>query len=318
MTNMFWVYVSCALICCSLAPLSSAASADLQDQVRLCRNYSGVATVDHVRADGERNTWKRVGFELRQSSLWLKSYSLYGVEGEGVQEIRYGDFDESWLFYMGSAQTTRSQRFAKTLTDAGEVELSPIPLVRALELLSPSPSPKLTNGGPDSKMTYQIYLEIEASPRLVEFDIENGLIHELRRLGPTGQVVLTVEYKDWEEVGDSGLLAPTQTTSTLWGVGESSDVVQHYRISELKELQPDEKPSKPVVPGGFTIIDQIDGVTTLDGKVIGTIDRSEGGQSKLGVRMEGGSESSKMFVWIGVGLILVASGYFAYSRRGGA
>lgn len=273
-------------------------------QISIADSYSGTAfaTAD---SSPDSSPWKRVEFSIGASFLSWEVVQLLPGGRERVLEVRYGDMNESWLFYPSHFQATRNKRFANTLTDAGETDLSPMPIIRMVQSRTDQLEIKKTAESGDGKVTLRVSDSTGTSVGYSEIDILDGRIIEYRANLKNDKFITTVEYGGWIQL-PSGKSVPTENISTLWDPGTDSTIIQTIHIENIVENDASYKPAKPRFPASYTVIDHIEGVTKSDGKVIGQDQSGQPSKSKYSSPRSRGKQASQYFIWIGVGFVVVA------------
>ncbi len=254
-----------------------------------------------VRMEGADSAWKTVQFRVSESKLLLVYATPLGDAGSSIFEIRYGDSEESILIRPGSRTAERNSRFNNTLTDAGEIDVTPMSIVRALT--QRSDKIELTLVSRDSSLgtvdTYTIRDPEMLGSGVIELDVLGGDLVEYRGNQRGDKFVVTVQYNNWVSVGDGKV--PTRIVSRLWDpVSEFTDVSiiavnDPVPFSESEILPPD-------IPIGFSVIDHLEGVSMLDGQVIAEIQYDDAPHSTMDLS----GALSKLLLWGGVVLVVTA------------
>lgn len=290
-----------AAILAAITPASQAI-ADAFPELNLPGAYAGQAEFVLVTEDAE-HTWKRVDFETAESYLWLRLNQVLPGVGESLMEVRYNSLEESVILYTGEMQAVRSDRFAKTLTDAGEIDLTPMPIVRTVR--KKAQTLDCENRGPcdDGAITYRLSDKTGASPGHSEIDVLDGKVLRYRANERSGGYVLTVVYDDWASIPDSPGLVPTVITSRLWTPGSDDVLTQRISVRDVRALHSQHHPDPPPIPSTYTLIDHLTNQSSIDGEPIGQLETTPSGHSQTAA---GAETLSKWMLWGGIGLVVVA------------
>ncbi len=280
-------------------------------QISIADSYTGTAFFV-VDSREESSAWKKVDFSIGMDYLSMNVYQILPGLGESVMEARYGDFRESWLIHPSRFQATRSKRFANTLTDAGEVDLSPMPILRMLlnrmdQLEIKEMDIEKTSEGTNGLVTLQISDATGMSPGYSEIDVVDGRIVEYRANKIKDKFMVIVEYGEWVQL-PCGEHVPTLNVSKVRPTDSDGNmIIQTVQIKDIAENEASYRPEKPQITPDLTIIDHIDGVTKIDGEVIAPIqygDQSASSQATSSA--DSGRKASELFVWLGVGFVVLA------------
>ncbi len=237
----------------------------------------------------------------------MNVYQILPGIGESVMEIRYGDQNESWLIRPSQFQATRSKRFANTLTDAGEVDLSPMPIIRMLLNRMDQLDIEKTSENADGSVTLRISDATGARGGYSEIDVLDGKIVEYRANKIKDKFLVVVEYGEWAQL-PSGEHIPTRNVSKI----RSTDLVdnmltQTVHIKDIAEHEASYMPEKPQVTSNMTVIDHIEGITKTDGEVIAPIQYGQQSpKSQISSPADSAKKAGKLFIWIGVGFVVIA------------
>ncbi len=303
---MRWIFGVLAVIVSQTTILASEVVVLGDVHIRVADSYSGTAffTID---SSPDSSAWKKVDFSIGMSFLSMNVYQILPGIGESVMEVRYGDQNESWLIHPSQFQATRSKRFANTLTDAGEVDLSPMPIIRMLlnrmDQLDIEKTSESTNGS----VTLRISDATGASAGYSEIDVLDGKIVEYRANKIKDKFLVVVEYGGWAQL-PSGEHIPTLNVSKI----RSTDLVgnmliQTVQIEDVSENEISYKPEKPQITPNMTIVDHIEGVTKADGEVIAPIQYGQQSpKPQVPSTTDSGKQASKLFIWLGVGFVVIA------------
>ena len=299
----------CKLICFALATMCTMALAqdntqELWEQFRLPSSYSGNA--DIVPDDPGNEVWTRVAFDVSMVSTYTVRYLQVAGVGESISQIRFGDMNESLIIYPSQQQVQRTNRFAETYTDAGESEFSPIPIIRSLQRRSSFIEVEEVARTNDGLVTLRITDPERQDSGYIEIDYKNDELVEYRSSPRGNHFVNTVTYQEWRDF-PSGTHIPTKMVSrmSIPSLGEE-DVVMYISLKDYKENPTGERIKPPQIPAGFTVIDHIEGVTKTDGEVIAPIQYGQPPKQSSSLPGARGKQASKLFIWLGVGFVVIA------------
>ena len=264
-------YAVCILLSCVVEHSTAQKNEVDWDRFRLPNHYQGTAEFQY-QVDDKLEYWKRVEFSVGESYTFLKTFQDIQGVGQSVVDIRYSNFDESTLILPSSKQAQITDRFAKTYTEAGEADISPIPILRVLHFRSDQIQFEVGAQSNDGTATVRFTDKNGAKKGYSEVDIQDDRIIAYRYGNISGKFVFSIQYQNWIEL-PSGTHVPTRILSNVWDRPTGYTTRQIINISNVKESQDSTPPQKPSVPAGYTIIDHINGVTrTADGQVIAPID----------------------------------------------
>ena len=235
----------------------------------------------------------------------MVSYLQIAGVGESINEIRYGDDNESLLIYTSAQQVQRTNRFADTYTDAGESEFSPMPIIRSLQRRSSFIEVEEVARTNDGLVTLRITDPERQDSGYIEIDYKNDELVEYRSSPRGNHFVNTVAYQEWRDL-PSGAHIPTKITSRISVPSMGYDTVMYITVNDFKENPAGEPIKPPQVPTGFTVIDHIEGVTKIDGKVIDKIQYGQPPKASKSPPGTRGKQASNLFIWIGVGFVVIA------------
>lgn len=294
---------SAILVCVLFCGNVLAGGVGLLDQIKLPKQYAGRAIFAYEQ-DGAKIDWKRVEFSLGMDFLSMKVFQTIPGTGDGILEVRYGDSTESILIRPAEFRVERDRRFANTLTDAGELDLSPMTILRTAKNRSGLVVEEVSKSE-EGVSTLRLSDGTGQSPGYAEVDILDNQIVEYRAQPRNGRFMVVEQYLDWQEIQPSQY-APTRIVSTLWTPGDKESLVQYIRVENLRVTDESDRPERPKTPHGFTVIDHIEGVTKTDGKVIAAIEYGAPSDSSASSASADSERAGVLLVWIGVGFVVIA------------
>lgn len=295
------------LVVAILAETGDAQSgAELAKRFDLPDAYAGVARFYSQRDSDE--AWGHTVFKVSVDALsMVKKMHISGV-GENISEVRYGCADESLLILPPDMSVNRTTRFADTLTDAGEINFTPMPIIRVLLARSDEIQVKEKARLPDGLVTIEVKDSQFSGIGIIEIDYREDKIIEYRAIKRGDRFIMVVQFDDWVELPDGGHL-PTQVTTALWDTAVKDDYMIYATVVDPRSIGIDDI-EPPQIPKGYTVVDHFDGVTRQDGKTLGKIKYSETTPSAS----TSAGRLNSWLLWGGVGLV-VASGVLIGVRR---
>lgn len=203
---------------------------------------------------------------------WLRMDIFLVVDGvgESLHQARYATMEGSWVLTPAAFSATKSSRFSETLTDAGEIDFSPMPIVRAF-VHNPDIRTEVIREA-EGIVTLGVWSSPIDPTGYLEMDYRDDQIVEARwgRFGE-GQWMNTVLYKDWTEL-PSGTHIPARAVSTIDTRTPDGKLIRSARLEMLKETGLTAESRRLVLPESTTIFDEIESVTRRSsGEVLGPI-----------------------------------------------
>lgn len=250
------------------------------------------------------------------SRQWMRRNAFLIVDGlgESLVESRLGTYAESWTVDARSSIARRTNRFGTDLQEAGEVDVSPVAALRPLierEIGIETIPSDLGEGERRVRAT--------VGDRVVEFDLTGRDVAAYRAFLAPDRMISEVLYEDWRDL-PTGARAPHATISRYRdpATGEWRSI--RYRIRIDRELTEQSPPPDFVLPGGFSVIDHIEGVSKReDGTVIAPIVPGQGSEASEPVAStsrtaRSGPGLGRLLIGIGVVVVLVA-GLLAFKKN---
>lgn len=211
--------------------------------------YQGEAIFNHATA-GNPIDWKRVEFFLAEDLLSMKSFRFESNGAETLFDERFGNLEASTLIYHDASSAMISARFRDSLTDAAEDHISPISIMRLINLRRNDIGLHIVNRKDDGTVTIGFSLTTFGNTEEHEFDVLDRRITEYRSVKRNGQFITTIQYKDWQLI-DNNQPIPTRIMSTI-DTG-TDQFVEHIRIESAHAAAAGDAPKKPTIPGSYSI-----------------------------------------------------------------
>lgn len=298
------VMVACLCLGVSNAPAFFMQDAADWDRFRLPENFQGHAERRYEQNE-EWKYWDEVDFSIGMSYVYLNRYRILKGVGRTVIDVRFDDLNESILISPLESQVQRTRRFEQTYTEAGEIEISPFPILRVLHFQSDQIKIHASEETEQGVVTIQFSGKDGLGYGISEIDIQGDRIIEYRSGKANERFISTIRYQEWVDL-PSGDHVPTKIYSDTFDPQSEAVTRLVIRVSDIVELKPDFQPPKPPTPPGFTVIDHIDGVSKVDGEVLGQINYGKVEDSSNRRNATRGKQASNWLIWLGVGLVVLA------------
>ncbi len=288
------------------------------DSFRLPQQYSGTILSETWHENGPVTTQKCV-FTLAENWLRMELFLVVPGVGDSLQQVRYCTFEESLLMSPIAFSVSRGTRFRDTLTDSGEVDMSPLPIVRAFAAEINKSLRVEVSGTEQDVRTVKVWgLSVDPSG-YCEIDVRGDEILEYRTGKSKDGWASRTSYSKWVDL-PSGSHVPTEMVTVMKDPGDDPLTFQSLRrLVDFKETDYSSESKEMEVPSNYTIIDNIDGVTRRgDGSVIAEIERIVEPQ---GESSGNGSQSlliERVLIWGGVLFIIVAGVVWGKRMKGAA
>ena len=219
----------------------------------LASAYTGEALCANSLHSDEN--WKRVEFKLSERALWMKSYRIEKDGTETLFDERYGDRTESVLMYHESSDARSSSRFREELSDAGEITISPISILRLIRDRRDDLGLHIVKRHDSGKVTIGFTLTAHGTTEEHEFDVTDRKITEYRSTKRKNQFVVIVTYGEWVTLEDASPV-PTDIVNQIWTGQGDTRTVEYVRLHHVHALSDEESPRRPQIPSGYTYKDR--------------------------------------------------------------
>lgn len=313
------LYAATAISCLAWASFALGQSPDEQLQQQIARvplpgAFNSTVLVyinDSDKPDQEFKIWSGPNW-----SIGLQSLAQPGI-GFIPYDYCYANDEETWRYHFDSQRAERSKLFAQWHTTSFETS-TPLGLLRQLRLSSPQVVSRKIEDGVIS------FTVVPTGPagtarRVLEFDSESGFLLRTRTVF-SGQMTSEIKFEDWRKL-PSGNYVPHLVYFSAPGEGpDEPDLQMTYIHTNLAEIDGESPPTRFPLAPGFTIVDEIDGVTRrADGTELGSIERGQPTGAITSGRSPGSTGlTSRTVMFIGVGFILVAGVILGVRRWKGA
>lgn len=301
--------IACA---CSSSYSQIDSPSDLAQRVPIAPAYGGSADETHNDdADIPNKIISYFHCDFSVAFEWSVGVRFTVEPDFGTSPIayEYASDESSYIYSYGQTpQVLRNSQFRDVGMMAIEQIVSPLPIIRVLR------SGRFDNSkwtieeiGPTTVL--EIRRDGSALKDRYSFDTQSWRLLVQQAYGANGKVAMERRFEDWVPVGSKGE-APTRIEYILpdmAGVRIYSTTI----ISDLKELDVNSPPRKAAYRSDATIVDLIEGVTKrADGTVLGEIapvPTSAGAGNPIGQSAQKTiSQNARLFMFVGVGLILLA------------
>lgn len=311
-----WAIVAVNCVCVSLACGQSEQDHLRQalDRVPLpdaCQSTVLVYINDGEEPDQEFKIWSGPNW-----SIGLQSLAQPGI-GFIPHDYCYANVQETWRYHFDSQRAERSQQFAQWHTTAFESS-TPLGLVRQLRLSTPKVDSVEIGDGVMS-VTVVPTGPVTPARRMLEFDSRSGFLLRTTTTN-SGRVTSEIKFEDWRAL-PSGSFVPFLVYFSAPGASADEPNLEmtfiHTAVAEIDRESP---PDRVPLARGFTIVDEIDGVTRrADGTELGPIERGAPTGAVTAGRSPGAFRlSSRTVMLVGVGLIILAGAILGIKRWKGA
>lgn len=305
---MHFVSVSLVVLFLWIAPPSQASESAPDDfsweRFRLPENYQGHAVIQY-ELDGAMRYWNEVDFSFGKKYVYLKRFKDIPGVGVSIIDVRNGDFDESLRVVPSENVIYRTRTFEQSYSESGESELSPLPIVRALFFQIDQIEIAKSEQMDDGVLTYQFSGKDGVGYGVSEIDVQEDRIIAYRSGKVKSGFVSTIHYGKWMDL-PSGAHVPTVIRSDIFDPQSETITRQVIELTDIVELASNYVHTIRPLPQGFTVIDHIEGVSKVDGKVIDKIQYGQPLKSNSPQPGARGKQASKFFIWIGAGFVIVA------------
>ncbi|RMH30401.1 MAG: hypothetical protein D6692_01765 [Planctomycetota bacterium] len=272
--------------------------------------YGGEA----VMAYNGRDT-QNIAFEVARDWVRREAYLILGDLGESLIDARLSGYVESWTVDARSLTAIRSNRFATELSEAGELDLSPIGALRPVIERELDAEEIPGEGHNASARTIRVVLEDGSR---AEFDVVGGDVAAYRRLDEGGTAQVEVAYLDWKELVGGGRYPGRIVTIRQLPDG-TGEAVTETRLVDVHPLRPGSQPPAFRVPEGFSVIDHIEGVSKrADGSVIAPIVAEGDAEPRFAPVPPTGRRASGVAYWklvVGAGVLMVLTAGIVAKRK---
>lgn len=215
----------------------------------LADRYEGDAVFTHAVA-GAPTDWKRVEFVLAMDVLSMRSFRLETNGTETLFDERFGDPERSTLIYHDNASAIISDRFKLTLSDAAEDNISPIQIMRLIEMRRDEIGLHIIRRHEDGTVTIGFSLTTNGPAEEHEFDVLDRKIVEYRSIKRNGKFISTIRYDAWQPL-QNGQPVPTQIQSII-DTG-TDRIVEDIRIESAHAAHLKPSPKQPSIPGSYNM-----------------------------------------------------------------
>jgi len=305
---MRFISVGFVILCIWLVPCNDAFGSAPEDfsweRFRLPENYQGHAEIRY-ELDGEMQYWNEVDFSIGKKYVYLKRFRDIPGVGLSVIDVRNDNFDESLRIVPAENMIYRTRTFEQSYSESGESELSPLPIVRALSYRIDQIEITQSEYEDNGVLTYQLSGKDGVGYGVSEIDVQEDRIIAYRSGKVKSGFVSTIHYGKWIDL-PSGAHVPTVIRSDIFDPQSETITRQVIELTDIVELASNYVHTIRPLPQGFTVIDHIEGVSKVDGKVIDKIQYGQPLKSSSTPPGARGKQASKLFVWIGVGFVVVA------------
>lgn len=281
---------------------------ELADQIAMPDSYSGDAYF--YMESKQSSPWKRVDFKVSLDSILMINYWISEGLGESISEVVFGSAKESLMFRPAQRTVEKNTRFADTSTHAGEVDITPMPIVRALQDRSEYLKIEGVERANNGMVTYRVSDPVLQSVGPVEIDLLENKIIEYRMSKREGRFMAIVRYEEWHEFREDKWV-PTKITSKTWDARSGDYYTMYIGIENLKPLRGGSDIKPPSIPEGHTVIDHIRGVTEQNGEVLGEINYGEADSPQV----QKGKALNQWLLWGGVGLVVFSGLLIGLKKR---
>lgn len=299
------MWIKAALFWAGLIGASASGQVVEWETFRLPDGYTGSS---RMFVDGAEV--QRVDFVIDRDWFKRTAFSILPGLGVGLLEARLATPKELLILSPSSFRVVRSDRFARTHTDAGEADLTPFAAVRMI--VSRSAGDLATKSEPIPGGITRITLSgagIDA-----ELDYQDDRILAYREVRRGDRFMSEVEYSAWKNL-PSGAHAPTVIVHTIHSGADEAPMVIENRLYDLAEVVGEVEPPAFQIPPNFTVIDYIEGVTKrANGEVIAPINQEPEAEQRPGTLKQSERWGSWILTGLGVAFVL-AAGLIWRSRR---
>lgn len=271
--------------------------------------YGGEARMEYQGRDAQV-----IEFAIHRDWVRRTSYLIVDGVGNSLLESRLSNLTESWTISPQSHTATRTMRFKLELEEPGEIGVSPIGALRPVIVTGVDMEPVTSELGDQGRR-----LRGTLDEWTVELDIVGRDLVAYRRISPGAKWTEQVAYEDWHDLPTGGR-APRRTVVTSLGPDGATTLRYRHRIVRFDELSGSTPAPTFTVPGGFTVVDHIEGVTkTSDGRILGPMEPGERLASHTGLSGQGSARTGAVSLprlALGAGALLIAvAGIIALRRR---